>query len=535
MEAGARRLASEVERRRTFAIISHPDAGKTTLTEKLLLFGGAVREAGAVRAQRAARYATSDWLELEKQRGISVSSSVMHFDYTPERMGTLPTHSGFRVNILDTPGHRDFSEDTYRTLLAADSAVMLIDAAKGVEAQTRKLFEVCRLRHIPIFTFVNKMDRQGRDPLELMAEIEEVLRIDVVPLSWPIGAGSEFRGVYDRLGERSLYFSGGVHGTQRVQQREVAGRPDDPRVREALELLDGAGAKFEPPEVARGKQTPLFFGSALTNFGVLPFLERFLELAPSPGPRETASGPIDPARAEFSGFVFKIQANMDPDHRDRVAFLRICSGRFERGADAVIARTGKPVRLAHSTLLMGQGREEVDEAFPGDVVGLFDPGVFRIGDSLSTSGKIVHPAIPLFSPEHFRRVEVAGVERRKALAKGLDQLAQEGAVQIFAEPGSGTAAPVLGVVGPLQFDVLVHRMETEYGVELRLAALPYKVARWVQGEFDADVLRYSDAMKLVADRDGRAVLLAESIWHIERALARHPEIVLSETSDPQLR
>jgi peptide chain release factor 3 len=264
-------------------------------------------------------------------------------------------------------------------------------------------------------------------------------------------------------------------------------------------------------------------------------LERFLELAPSPGLRETASGPIDPARAELSGFVFKIQANMDPDHRDRVAFLRICSGRFERGADAVIARTGKPVRLAHSTLLMGQGREEVDEAFPGDVVGLFDPGVFRIGDSLSTSGKIVHPAIPLFSPEHFRRVEVAGVERRKALAKGLDQLAQEGAVQIFAEPGSGTAAPVLGVVGPLQFDVLVHRMESEYGVELRLATLPYKVARWVQGAFDADVLRYSDAMKLVADRDGRAVLLAESIWHIDRALSRHPEIILSETSDPQLR
>ena len=373
MEAGPRRLSSEVERRRTFAIISHPDAGKTTLTEKLLLFGGAVREAGAVRAQRAARYATSDWLELEKQRGISVSSSVMHFD-----------HAGFRVNILDTPGHRDFSEDTYRTLLAADSAVMLIDAAKGVEAQTRKLFEVCRLRHIPIFTFVNKLDRQGRDPLELMTEIEEVLKIDVVPLSWPIGAGSEFRGVYDRVGERSLYFSGGKHGTQLLDQREVAGPPDDPRVRDALELLDGAGAKFQPLEVARGKQTPMFFGSALTNYGVLPFLERFLELAPCPGLRETASGPIDPARSEFSGFVFKIQANMDPDHRDRVAFLRICSGRFERGADAVIARTGKPVRLAHSTLLMGQGREEVDEAFPGDVVGLFDPGVFRIGDSLST-------------------------------------------------------------------------------------------------------------------------------------------------------
>jgi peptide chain release factor 3 len=519
MEGGARRLQSEVERRRTFAIISHPDAGKTTLTEKLLLFGGAVREAGAVRAQRAARYATSDWLELEKQRGISVSSSVMHFDWQ---------HAGvqFRVNILDTPGHRDFSEDTYRTLLAADSAVMLIDAAKGVEAQTRKLFEVCRLRHIPIFTFVNKMDRHGRDPLDLMAEIEEVLKIDAIPLNWPIGAGSEFAGVYDRLGRRALYFSGGKHGTTIVEQREVAGPPESKSVRESLELLDGAGAKFAPLEVSHGRQTPMFFGSALTNYGVLPFLERFLELAPCPGPRETAAGPVDPVRDEFSGFVFKIQANMDPDHRDRVAFLRICSGRFVRGEDAVLARTQKPVRLAHSTLLMGQGREEVDEAFPGDVVGLFDPGVFRIGDSLSTSGRIQFGGIPTFSPEHFRRVEVAKVERRKALAKGLDQLAQEGAVQIFTDPG---------VVGPLQFDVLVHRMESEYGVELRLTPLPYRIARWVHGEYDPDVLRYSDAMRLVEDRDGRNVLLAESLWHVDRALARHPEIQLSETSDPQLR
>jgi peptide chain release factor 3 len=519
-----RRLAAEIARRRTFAIISHPDAGKTTLTEKLLLFGGALREAGAVRAQRAARYATSDWLELEKQRGISVSSSAMHFD-----------HAGFRVNILDTPGHRDFSEDTYRTLMAADSAVMLIDAAKGVEAQTRKLFEVCRLRHIPIFTFVNKLDRHGRDPLDLMGEIEEVLGIAAVPVNWPIGAGGEFRGVYDRLGAQTLLFSGGKHGTTKVEQETLAGPPSDAAVRDALELLDGAGAKFSPIEVRAGKQTPMFFGSALTNFGVLPFLERFLELAPCPGARETAAGSVDPARDEFSGFVFKIQANMDPDHRDRVAMLRICSGRFERGAEAVIARDGKRVRLAHSTLLMGQDREEVEEAFPGDVVGLFDPGWFRIGDSLSTSGRIVHAAIPLFSPEHFRRVEVAGVERRKALAKGLEQLAQEGAVQIFSEPGAGTAAPILGVVGPLQFDVLVHRMASEYSVELRLSPLPFKVARWVHGAFDPDVLRYSGTLKLVEDRDGKTVLLAESLWHVERALARHPEIVLSETSDPQLR
>ena len=535
MDSRDKLVRSEVERRRTFAIISHPDAGKTTLTEKLLLYGGAVREAGAVRAQRAARHATSDWLELEKQRGISVSSSAMHFDWSPpvERTGTLPMR--FRVNILDTPGHRDFSEDTYRTLLAADTAVMLIDAAKGVEAQTRKLFEVCRLRHIPIFTFVNKLDRHGREPLELMTEIEEVLGIDAVPLSWPIGAGSEFRGVYDRLGQRSLYFSGGKHGALAVDERRVAGPPESAEIRDALELLEGAGAKFSPIEVGAGRQTPMFFGSALTNYGVLPFLQRFLELAPRPQVRESASGPIDPVRSEFSGFVFKIQANMDPDHRDRVAFLRVCSGRFVRGEDAMVARTQKPVRLAHSTLLMGQGREEVDEAFPGDVVGLFDPGVFRIGDTLSQSGRIAYAGVPTFSPEHFRRVEVAKVERRKALAKGLDQLAQEGAVQIFGDPGSGTAAQILGVVGPLQFDVLVHRMQSEYGVELRLTPLPYKIARWVHGEYDPDVLRYSETMRLVEDRDHHAVLLAESPWHLERALARHPEIRLSETSDPQLR
>jgi peptide chain release factor 3 len=524
MDASERRIRSEVERRRTFAIISHPDAGKTTLTEKLLLFGGALREAGAVRAQRAARHATSDWLELEKQRGISVSSSAMHFDW-----------SGYRVNILDTPGHKDFSEDTYRTVMAADAAVMLIDSAKGVEGQTRKLFEVCRLRHIPIFTFVNKMDRHGRDPLDLMGEIEEVLKIDAVPVNWPIGAGSEFRGIYDRLASRSLYFAGGKHGTQKVEQREVDGPPEDAGVRDALALLDGAGAVFSAEAVRAQRQTPMFFGSALTNFGVLPFLERFLELAPCPGPRESTAGVIDPVKDGFSGFIFKIQANMDPDHRDRVAFLRICSGRFERGSTVTHVRTGKPVRLANSTLLMGQGREEVEEAFAGDVVGLFDPGIFRIGDTLSDEAGVEYAGIPTFSPEHFRRVEVAGVERRKALAKGLEQLAQEGAVQIFTESGAGTAAPILGVVGPLQFDVLVARLASEYSVELRLAPLPFKVARWVHGAFDMEILRYSGTLKLVEDRDGRTVLLAESLWHVERALARHPEIVLSETSDPQLR
>ncbi|MDJ0869518.1 MAG: peptide chain release factor 3 [Myxococcota bacterium] len=529
MDAESRALAAEIQRRRTFAIISHPDAGKTTLTEKLLLFGGAIREAGAVRAQKAARHATSDWLELEKQRGISVSSSVLFFE-----------HEGTRVNILDTPGHRDFSEDTYRTLVAADSAVMLIDAAKGVEAQTRKLFEVCRLRRIPIFTFVNKMDRQGREPLDLISEIEEVLGIDAVPLDWPVGAGRDFRGVYDRLGRRALLFSGGHHGTLEVDETEVPGAPGDPAVRaamgpfadevgDALELLDGAGADFDPEAVRGGEQTPMFFGSALTNYGVRPFLERFLQLSPPPGPRPSTRGPIDPVAVPFSGFVFKIQANMDPDHRDRVAFLRVCSGRFAKGATTTHVRTGKPLRMAKSTLVQAQGREEVDEAWPGDVVGLFDPGVFRIGDTVADGGDFSYEGIPSFSPEHFVRVEVAEVLKRKALSKGLEQLAQEGAVQLFAEPGSGSASPVLGAVGPLQFEVLQHRMQTEYGVDLRLSPLPFTLARWVVGDFDASAFRYSDSVAVLEDRDRRPVLLFRSAWNLEVTQQKHPDLELAET------
>ncbi|MEB2344510.1 MAG: peptide chain release factor 3 [Deltaproteobacteria bacterium] len=526
-----RTIAREVARRRTFAIISHPDAGKTTLTEKLLLYGGAVREAGAVRAQKAARHATSDWLELEKQRGISVSSSVLHFE-----------HHGFRVNLLDTPGHRDFSEDTYRTLVAADSAVMLIDAAKGVEAQTRKLFEVCRLRRIPIFTFVNKMDRDGREPLALIGEIEEVLGIDAVPLCWPIGAGRDFRGVYDRQARAALLFSGGHHGTLQVDERRVAGEPETPALREALgpfagtvadalALLDGAGAAFDRAAVAAGRQTPVFFGSALTNYGVLPFLDRFLELAPPPGPRTSTRGRIDPVAHPFSGFVFKIQANMDPDHRDRVAFVRICSGRFERGATTVHARTGKPVRLTRSTLVMAQEREQVDEAFPGDVVGLFDPGSFRIGDTLCDEGDFSYDGIPSFSPEHFARVEVAEVMKRKALAKGLEQLAQEGVVQLFAEPGSGSSAPILGAVGPLQFEVLQHRLATEYRVALQLTPLPWTLARWPRAGFDPEAFRFSDSVRVVEDRDGSPVLLFRSPWNLQVTRDKYPALVLAETGD----
>jgi peptide chain release factor 3 len=529
MDPDQQELSSEVERRRTFAIISHPDAGKTTLTEKLLLYGGSIREAGAVRAQKASRHATSDWLELEKQRGISVSSSVMHFD-----------HDGFRVNILDTPGHKDFSEDTYRTLVAADSAVMLIDSGKGVELQTRKLFEVCRLSGIPIFTFINKMDRLGREPLDLMSEIEDVLGINAVPLNWPVGSGREFRGVYDRAGQRLLLFEGGKHGTQIVEQTIIEGALDSAPVREAmgsaweevndsLELLDGAGEPFDLDLVRAGKQTPLFFGSALTNFGIMPFLERFLEIAPSPGARSSDQGPIEPVGTEFSGFVFKIQANMDPDHRDRVAFMRVCSGRFSTDETTLHTRTGKKVRLSKSSLVQARGRESLDVAYPGDVVGLFDPGIYQIGDTLCDSGDINYAGIPSFSPEHFVRVEVAEILNRKSLSKGLSQLSQEGAVQLFNEPGTGTAVPILGAVGPLQFDVMQHRMATEYKVDLKLTPLPYCMARWLGPDTDLEIFRFSES-KLLEDRHGNTVVLAKSPWYLERLQEKHPKLVLKPTA-----
>ena len=527
-------VAREVERRRTFAIISHPDAGKTTLTEKLLLYGGAVREAGAVRGQRAARHATSDWLELEQQRGISVSSSALYFDY-----------AGKRVNILDTPGHRDFSEDTYRTLMAADSAVMLMDAAKGVEDQTRKLFQVCRLRRIPIFTFVNKMDRYGRDALDLMSEIEEILGIDAVPADWPIGAGADFRGVYDRIRQRVLLYSGGEHGTTRVDEQVIEGAIDEPQVREVLgrdyddlaenlELIEGAGATLNPEAVRAGEQTPMFFGSALTNYAVEPFLERFLEMAPCPDGRVSDQGKIDPVAQPFSGFVFKIQANMDPDHRDRVAFLRVCSGRFAKGETTRHVRTGKSLRLMNSTLIMGNDRHEVDTAYPGDVVGLFDPGLFRIGDTVSDQGDFAYAGIPSFSPESFMRVELAAVLKRKSLEKGLAQLVQEGAVQSFQAIEASSASWILGAMGPLQFEVMRHRLKGEYRVDLQLTAMPFKLARWPQGDFDPDIFRFAERIMVVKDAQDRFAILAHNQWDLQRAIERNEGLVLSETADPEL-
>ena len=463
-------LQEEITRRRTFAIISHPDAGKTTLTEKFLLYGGAIAQAGEVKGKRA-KAATSDWMEIEKQRGISVTSSVMQFQ-----------HSGFCINILDTPGHQDFSEVTYRTLMAADSAVMVIDGAKGVEPQTRKLFKVCALRHIPIFTFINKMDRETRDPLDLCEEVERELGIDTYAVNWPIGCGKEFQGVYDREKQRILFFQAEERG-KKVSSAEVA--LDDPALedmigenkaaalREEVELL-GAGAEFDLEAVRCGKLSPVFFGSALTNFGVEPFLESFLRMTTPPLSRQSDEGLVDAFSPDFSAFVFKIQANMNKAHRDRLAFMRICSGKFERDAEYYHVQTGKKMRLSQPQAMMAAEREIVDEAYAGDIIGVFDPGIFSIGDTITVPGKkFRYSGIPSFEPELFRSVSPKDTMKRKQFIKGVQQIAQEGAIQIFKFPGSGYEDIVVGVVGSLQFDVFEYRMRSEYGVELRMEGLPY--------------------------------------------------------------
>jgi len=513
-------LGHEVRRRRTFAIISHPDAGKTTLTEKLLLYGGAIHLAGAVKAKRASRHATSDWMELEKQRGISVTTSVMSFDYR-----------GHRINLLDTPGHQDFSEDTYRTLAAADAAVMLIDAAKGVETQTKKLFQVCRMRGIPIFTFVNKLDRHGRDPLDLMDEIERVLGIRSCPMNWPIGMGPDFKGVYDRAEKRLWVFdSSGRHGEVQVESRvlplgdpaldDVLGETPHRKLKDDLEMLEMAGDPFDFERVRRGELAPMFFGSAMTNFGVEPFLNHFLELAPAPVARKVEGGDeIAPTRPKLSGFVFKIQANMDPSHRDRIAFMRLVSGRFERGMSVRHARLGKEVRLAKSTQFLAQERTSVEEAFAGDVIGLFDPGIFRIGDTLSEGPIKPFAGIPRFSPEHFVQVRPKDALKRKQLKAGLDQLSEEGAVQVFRQPGMGDQNPILGAVGALQFEVLEFRMQHEYACEIILQRLPYTLARWVTGEgFVGRDFDRGEASMVVEDKDGLPIVLFRNEWSLQWAL-----------------
>ena len=508
----------EIQKRRTFAIISHPDAGKTTLTEKLLLYGGAVHEAGSVKARKSARHATSDWMAMEQERGISISTSVMHFEW-----------AGCEMNLLDTPGHNDFSEDTYRTLAAADSAIMLIDAVKGVEPQTIKLFKVCRMRGIPIVTFINKMDREGRDPLELLSEIEDVLGIPTSPATWPVGQGKNFVGVYDRWNKRLLKFERAAGGSNRVPI--VEGSPDDPALKseigqrayddlkDGLELLDGAGSDFDRDAFLSGQMSPVFFGSALTNFGVEPFLDSFIGLAPAPRNRLTEAGDVvAPDDEAFSGFVFKIQANMDPRHRDRIAFFRICSGRFERGMQATLQRTNAKMTLSKSLMFMAQERSNVDEAFAGDIVGLWDSGQLHIGDTLYTGKAVRYEGIPRFSPEHFVRVVLRVPLKRKQLKKGLDELSEEGAVQVFYDLERMERDPILGAVGRLQFDVVQNRLQNEYNVNVSFDALPYQHARWIDGSLDpAEISRRSGTLCL-RDIEDRLIVLFSSEWMMQRII-----------------
>lgn len=528
-------LTDQIASRRTFAIISHPDAGKTTLTEKLLLYTGSIKTAGSVKGKSGAKHAVSDWMDIEKERGISVSSSVLQFNY-----------EGSCVNILDTPGHQDFSEDTYRTLMAADAAVMVIDAAKGVEAQTIKLFKVCTLRHIPIFTFVNKLDREARDPFDLMEEIEDILGIGTYPMNWPIGSGKNFRGVFDRRSRRVLAFEGDGHANASKKVQEIAAELGDPALDELIgetnhqnlmddiELLDGAGDELILDEVNCGKLSPVFFGSALTNFGVEPFLREFLDLAPAPAAyTDTISGePVDPMTNDFSGFVFKIQANMDKHHRDRIAFVRICSGKFERGMEAFHMQGDRKLKLAVGTSMMADDRAIVDEAYAGDIVGLFDPGIFSIGDTVcSGKHRVQYPQIPTFAPEIFARVTQVDTLKRKQFVKGMEQLAQEGAIQIFREYGCGMESVIVGVVGVLQLEVLEQRLESEYHVKVKRSPLPYSFIRWVANESnEIDVMRLnltSDTCRVEDMRGGR-LLLFTSEWNINWAVEHNPELKLSE-------
>ena len=519
-------LAAAVGRRRNFAIISHPDAGKTTLTEKLLLYGGAIQQAGAVKAKGEQRKVTSDWMELEKQRGISITSTVLQFDY-----------AGSTINLLDTPGHQDFSEDTYRTLAAADNAVMLEDAAKGLEPQTRKLFEVCRMRRIPIFTFINKMDRPGREPLELLDEIEQELGLACWPVNWPIGSGDRFRGVIDRRSKQVVLFERAERGKQSNERRLDATDPElatlvEPELLaaalEELELLDGAGADLDLELVHAGELSPVFFGSAMTNFGVRPFLDAFLELAQKPTARQSAAGEVDPLSPDFSGFVFKLQANMDPRHRDRVAFVRVCSGKFEKDMAVRHARSGKTIRLSRPQKLFGQDREVVDEAFPGDVIGLNNPGMFAIGDTLYVGSKVEYEGIPCFSPEIFAWLRNPNPSAFKSFRKGVNELREEGAVQVLYDTDQSKRDPILAAVGQLQLEVVQYRLENEYGVQTRIEPLGFSVARWVSGGWPAleKVGRIFNC-KTVRDAWDRPVLLFKNDWNLNQLAEDHPDLELS--------
>jgi peptide chain release factor 3 len=521
-----REIQEAVQKRRNFAIISHPDAGKTTLTEKLLLYGGAIHQAGAVKARRDQRKATSDWMEMEKQRGISITSTVLQFGYR-----------NFQINLLDTPGHQDFSEDTYRTLAAADNAVMLIDAAKGLEPQTRKLFEVCRLRGLPIFTFINKMDRPGREPLELLDEIEQELGLKTYAVNWPIGMGDRFKGVYSRRQKAIHLFERRAHGSQQAQERTI--KLGDPKIeeyleeelyyqfKEDLEILEELGDDLNLEEVHAGKMTPIFFGSAMTNFGVELFLEAFLDYALRPEGRNSSVGVVEPTHTEFSGFVFKLQANMDPKHRDRVAFVRVCTGKFEKDMTVSHARTGKTVRLSRPQKLFAQDRASIEEAYGGDVIGLNNPGVFAIGDTIYNGKKLEYEGIPCFSPEMFSYIKNPNPSKFKQFQKGINELREEGAIQIMYSTDDFKRDPILAAVGQLQFEVVQFRMLSEYGVETTLEPLPYSLARWVKGGWKAleKAGRIFNTIT-VKDNWGRPVLLFKNEWGLQQVNADNTDLKL---------
>ena len=524
------KFSDEINKRRTFAIISHPDAGKTTLTEKFLLYGGAINQAGSVKGKATAKHAVSDWMEIEKERGISVTSSVLQFHY-----------DDYCINILDTPGHQDFSEDTYRTLMAADSAVMVIDASKGVEAQTRKLFKVCVMRKIPIFTFINKMDRDANDTFELLDDIEKELGIATCPINWPIGSGKEFKGVFDRKKECIITYADTQKGTKEGETTIVDIRDEakfaeivPQNMREQFEeeigLIDGASAEFNLDMVQSGDLTPVFFGSALTNFGVEVFLDYFLEMTTTPLPRKADIGIIDPVEKEFSAFVFKIQANMNKAHRDRIAFMRICSGKFDAGMEVKHVQGGKNIKLSQPQQIMASERKIVEEAYAGDIIGVFDPGIFSIGDTIcSTKDKFMYEGIPTFAPEHFARVRQIDTMKRKQFIKGINQIAQEGAIQIFQEFNTGMEEIIVGVVGVLQFDVLKYRLENEYNVEIKMEKLPYEYIRWIENK-DLDLVKLvgTSDMKKVKDLKGNPLLLFVNQWSIGMTLDRNKDLVLSE-------
>ena len=497
---------NEIQRRRTFAIISHPDAGKTTLTEKLLLYGGAILSAGSVKGKKANKHAVSDWMEIEKQRGISVTSSVLQFEY-----------NDFCINILDTPGHQDFSEDTYRTLMAADSAVMVIDASKGVEAQTKKLFKVCLLRKIPVFTFINKMDRAAMNPFELLEHIESELGIATYAMNWPIGSGKKAAEVSEGTLEDETFR--GVLGDHFFEQ-----------LREDSELLDIASTEFDQELISKGELTPVFFGSALTNFGVEPFLSHFLDMTTSPLPRESSQGEINPMDERFSAFVFKIQANMNKAHRDRIAFMRICSGRFEKGMEVMHMQQNRKIKLSQPQQFMAQDREIVEEAYAGDVIGVFDPGIFSIGDTLcDPSMKFEFKKIPTFAPEHFARVTQKDTMKRKQFTKGITQIAQEGAIQVFQEINIGMEEIIVGGVGVLQFEVLEQRLKSEYNVDIKLEILPFQCVRWIDDQaLDPNTLNLTSDSKRVRDLKGRNLIIFMNNWGIKWALEQNKGLTLSD-------